>query len=224
MGAKLAGQLGAFDWTKTRVFFGFHSDLWLNLEGREPNGNVKDADRDGLIAELSENLLGITDPATGAPVIAAVHKREDIYSGPAIDLAPDLICDTWSAGYRVAPARDPHGDVVVPPAALAGVDASWSSDHRPVGIFVAAGPNVAPGTTNEFSLQDLAPTALALLNQPIPSDLDGRPATEALTPAFLERNPIQASGTSTTRTAEAAYSEAEAAAVAEHLKDLGYIE
>ena len=40
MGAKLTGQLGSFDWAETDAFLGFHSDLWLNLEGREPEGRV----------------------------------------------------------------------------------------------------------------------------------------------------------------------------------------
>ncbi len=224
MGAKLTGQLGSFDWGSTKAFFGFHSDVWLNMAGREPQGIVPESEADALLDEIADGLRAIVDPTSGQSVFADVHKRDEIYSGPFSHLAPDLICDSWSAGYRVAPAREPEGDIVVPPASLAGVNVAWSSDHRPLGIFAAAGPSIATGRVDELSLYDVCPTALALLGQPIPEGLDGKPAETAFTSEFLETHPITTSAGVTDREAGGEYSEAEAAAVAEHLKDLGYIE
>lgn len=224
MAATLTGQLGSFDWGATKAFVGFHSDLWLNLAGREPNGTVSEADAPTLLDEIAEGLLAVTDPATGEPVFAAAHRRDQIYSGSAVELAPDLMLDTWSVGYRVAPKREASDDIVIPPAALAGVDQAWSSDHRPVGIFAAAGPRIARGTAIELNLYDVCPTTLALLGKPIPADLDGRPATEALDADFLAANPVTETAAGGRRDAAAEYSDSEAAAVAEHLKDLGYIE
>jgi len=226
MGSRLAGQLGSFDWSRTQAFLGFHSDLWLNLVGREPDGCVPEERAGSLLDELTEGLLSLTDPASGAPVFAGAHRRAEIYSGPAADLAPDLILDPWSAGYRVAPARAASGAVVIPPAPLAGVEAAWSSDHRPLGIFVAAGPrwSAAGEVPEELSLYDLCPTALALLEQPIPEGLDGRAVTELFEPGFLDSAPLRRAERAGVRDAGGEYSEAEAAAVAEHLKDLGYIE
>lgn len=224
MGARLAGQLGSFDWSKTTAFMGFHSDLWLNLKGREPRGTVDPSEADRLLDEISSGLLEIQDPATGERVFAAVHRKEEVFSGPSLDLAPDLICDSWSAGYRVAPARDPYGDIVIPPEPLAGVDAAWSADHRPHGIFVGAGPRIASGSLPEMSLMDVCPTSLALLGQPVPDGLDGRPAVEVVEPGFLEANPLATRSALGPRETAGEYSQAEAAAVAEHLKDLGYIE
>ena len=114
--------------------------------------------------------------------------------------------------------------MVIPPAALSGVDEAWSSDHRPVGIFVGAGPNVVHGSTDELSLYDVCPTALALLGKPIPAGLDGRAAEEALTQSFLAEHPVTIGEQAAEREIESTYSDTEAAAVAEHLKDLGYIE
>lgn len=224
MGARLAGQLGSFDWGATRAFFGFHSDLWLNLEGREPQGVVDPAGSDELLEELADELLALEDPATGEPVFAAAHRRRDLYAGACLDLAPDLMLDPWSAGYRVAPAREPGGGLVAPPAPLAGVEAAWSSDHRPLGIFAARGPRIARGGAEELSLYDVCPTALALLEQPVPRGLDGAPAEAALEPGFLARHPISTAGAAGPRATTGEYSEDEAAAVASHLKDLGYIE
>ncbi len=224
MATTLTGQLGPFDWAKTDAFLGFHSDVWANVEGREPHGTIAPEDAPAFLEELRGGLLSIEDPRTGAPVFAGAHLRDEIYSGPHKDMAPDLILDSWGAGYRVAPARTDTDEVVIPPAALSGVDEAWSSDHRPVGIFVGAGPNITHGSSPELSLYDVCPTSLMLLGQQIPGGLDGRAATEIVTSSFLETNPVTVGADAGARDETGTYSEDEAQAVAEHLKDLGYIE
>ncbi len=224
MATTLTGQLGAFDWANTDAFLGFHSDVWINLAGREPAGRIAPEDAPAFLEELKAGLLAIEDPETGEPVFAGAHLRDEIFSGSHAHMAPDLMLDTWGAGYRVAPAWAETDQVVIPPAALSGVDEAWSSDHRPVGIFVGAGPNVVHGSTDELSLYDVCPTALALLGKPIPAGLDGRAAEEALTQSFLAEHPVTIGEQAAEREIESTYSDTEAAAVAEHLKDLGYIE
>lgn len=220
----LAGRLGELDWSRTKAFLGVHSDVWLNLEGREPHGIVTPAGAPGLLAELKQGLLGITDPRTGARVFGGAHTRDELYSGPAADLGPDMMLDSWSTGYRVAPGRGSSDDIVIAPAPLAGVNEAWSADHRPLGIFVGAGPRINHGTGDELNLYDLCPTALALLEQPVPEGLDGRVARAAIDSAWLEAHPLRSGGASGGRDAAGEYSDDEAAAVASHLKDLGYIE
>lgn len=224
MAERLAGQLAPFDWSRTRAFFGFHSDLWLNLEGREPNGVVSHAEAGEVLDELSAGLLEVTDPVTGKQIVAGVHRRDEVYRGPHSSLAPDLIVDTWSSGYRVAPGREGGADIVISPEALAGVRESWSSDHRPLGIFVGTGSSFAPGSSNELALYDVCPIVLALLDAAIPEGLNGRVPQDALAP-FLTQHHLRTTHDAGGReSAAASYSEEEAAAVAEHLKDLGYIE
>ncbi len=224
MGATLTGALAPFDWPQTRAFVGFHGDLWLNLQGREPKGPVTEAEAPGLVEELRGQLTEIKDEATGERVFAAAHARAELFSGPMSELAPDLMLDSWSNGYRIAPNRDPQGQIVARPTPLAGVNEAWSSDHRPIGVWVAAGPDIATGSRDRLSLYDLCPTALALLGQRIPNNLDGEPAQAALTEVFLRAHPITRTDRDMARRGEGEFSDAEAAAVAEHLKDLGYIE
>ena len=224
MGATLTGQLGSFDWSATQAFVGFHGDLWLNLVDREPAGTVPRQEAARIAGRLIDQLLELRDPRTEQRVFAAVHPKATIYSGPAIGLAPDLILDSWTAGYRVAPSRDPKGDLVTDPMSLAGVQQAWSSDHRPTGILAAAGPRIHRGEGDEVSLMDVCATSLALLEQAVPPDLDGRVAEPALAPDFLARHPVRVGETAGTKEAEGDYSDEEAAAVASHLKDLGYIE
>ena len=225
MGAKLTGALAPFEWDSTKAFVGFHGDLWLNLKGREPNGTIAPAAVQEVQEELRAGLLELEDQHTGTKVFAGVHARDEIYSGANVALAPDLMLDSWSNGYRVAPNRGPEQDLVHSPTPLAGVDVSWSSDHRPLGIWVAAGPRFAERTIDELALYDVCATALALLEQPVPAHMDGRVPTEVLDDGFLARHPItttEARGVGNDH--DMTYSDEEAAAVAEHLKDLGYIE
>jgi predicted AlkP superfamily phosphohydrolase/phosphomutase len=157
-------------------------------------------------------------------VLAGVHRRDDIFSGPAIDLAPDLMIDAWSSGYRVAPGREHVEQIVASPSPLAGVGESWSSDHRPLGIFVAAGPRIDAHSLQELHLFDVCPTVLALLGAQVPGGIDGRVAADALDPTWLRDHPVQTGSNATDRVTEGGFSSEEAAAVAAHLKDLGYIE
>jgi predicted AlkP superfamily phosphohydrolase/phosphomutase len=222
-GATLAGQLGPFEWSRTAAFAGLHGDLWINLKEREQQGTVDAREFAALRSELAEELRILEDPRSGERVFAAVMKGEEIYSGAEAGIAPDLMLDSWSAGYRVAPGRGPS-EVVVDPAPLAGVDEPWSSDHRPLGIFVAAGPRMGTGTHVELDLYDVCPTALTLLEQHVPDDLDGEVARAVLDPDWLERHPVVEVPAAAGRAGGGDYSEEEAAAVAAHLKDLGYIE
>ena len=222
-GATLAGQLGPFEWSRTLAFAGFHGDLWINLKEREQQGTVTAARFPALRSELVEELGALEDPRTGERVFAAVMNKEEIYSGAAAGIAPDLMLDSWSAGYRVAPGRGPS-EVVIDPAPLAGVNEPWSSDHRPHGIFVAAGPRLGTGTASELNLYDVCPTALALLEQHVPDDLDGKVARAALDEGWLERHPIIEVPASINHAGGGDYSDEEAAAVAAHLRELGYIE
>ena len=225
VGASLTGQLGAFDWSRTRAFMGFHGDLWLNLRGREPNGTVEPNDADEILEELSTGLLALRDESRDEPVFAAAHRRDRIYSGAAVASAPDLVLDSWSRGYRVAPSRGPSDEYVSRPHSLSGVSEAWSSDHRPVGLLAAAGPRIRPaGRVDELHLYDVLPTALAALGLEVPGDMDGRVATEVIDERWLSEHPVTTGDSTAARRTESDYSDEEAAAVAEHLKDLGYIE
>lgn len=224
MGAFLVKQLGPFAWANTQAFVGVHNDLWLNLEGREPQGTVRASNADGVRDEIMDGLLELEDPATGERVFAAAYRRDEIYSGPALEMAPDVMLDPWSNGYRVAVKREPSEQVIIPPASLAGVGEAWSSDHRPEGVFVAGGPRIGSGDSSPLSLYDVAPLTLALLEQEIPGGLDGKVPQQVLGKKFLDSHPPIIGPQRDVRSAAGGFSDEEASAVADHLKDLGYIE
>ena len=70
-----------------------------------------------------------------------------------------------------------------------GAAADW---HRRFGLLVMSGPGVRRGLRlEEASVYDIAPTVLALFNQPVPRSWPGRVLGSALTPAQLAANPVR---------------------------------
>jgi len=63
--------------------------------------------------------------------------------------------------------------------------------HTLDGIFIAAGGPIRKGVAASGSVLDIAPTILALMGLPVPSDMKGRVLTEVLEPDFLARHPVR---------------------------------
>jgi hypothetical protein len=106
---------------------------------------------------------------------------------------------------------------------------SDAGSHRVEGIFALAGPAAARHEgLSSLGIVDVAPTVLHLLGLPVPDDMDGRVALEALRPEFVARRPPQTSGAvgwwpqATDSTGEPA--DETDWKVRERLRALGYVE
>ncbi|RJP81442.1 MAG: hypothetical protein C4524_01775 [Candidatus Zixiibacteriota bacterium] len=67
-----------------------------------------------------------------------------------------------------------------------------TGDHRLYGVFAAAGPHFQAGVKlDSLSVLDITPTLLYLFGLPAARDMDGRIATEAISPEFLKAHPPQ---------------------------------
>ncbi|MFC1577356.1 alkaline phosphatase family protein, partial [Candidatus Omnitrophota bacterium] len=73
----------------TRAFALDPARIYINLKGKYPRGSVAGHDREGVLGEL-ERLFGSLE-SDGKKVIRDVYRKEDIYSGPLMDRAPDLV-------------------------------------------------------------------------------------------------------------------------------------
>jgi predicted AlkP superfamily phosphohydrolase/phosphomutase len=159
----------------------------LNLIGREPSGVLSPGpDADRYVAELTADLLAIIDERTGRPLIRAVRRTRDLYSGDRVNELPDLLLD-WDdelptgnsnlaggAGATVR-VRSPKIGVVE-----CTNDYTRTGDHRIGGIFIAAGPGIQPGRLDRaVSVMDFAPTLCKLLGVELPN-VDGRPIAEVV--------------------------------------------
>jgi predicted AlkP superfamily phosphohydrolase/phosphomutase len=177
------------DWSATRAFnLAGTSEIWLNLRGRQPQGIVSPGEEYEEVVTLIQRTLGeAVDPATGKPAVRAVHRRTDLYHGPYLDQAPDLLIE-WT-GDPVQSGLAWHGDgqPVVAMRSIAHRRHPVNGGHREMGILVASGPPFKTGEMIEgASLYDIAPTLLYLLGQPIPTSFDGQLLTGALVDGWLQ--------------------------------------
>jgi predicted AlkP superfamily phosphohydrolase/phosphomutase len=189
-------RFGAIDFAQTQAFseeLNYFPSVWLNVAGREPMGTVAAEDVPAVRARVTEALLALRDPWDGAPVVRAVHAREEIYAGPHAGRAPDLVLELALPGgysYNVLPTGS-----APPRAALRGTGAfrrlapheylgrkgrSLPGSHRSHGVYFAAGPRVTPGAACTPRMADATATLLARLGLAPTPDAAGRVLTETL--------------------------------------------
>lgn len=153
------------DWPRTKCFFvdlGYGSGVYINLRGREPQGIVEPGeDYDRLRREL---LTLLKDDYQ-----LDVFKREEVFSGPFLDRAPDLLLMSrdepagLSSKFLDRPVREHQTSMVY--------------HHQRDGIFAAYGEGIKRGASlDRINICDFAPTALHTLDLGIPNDVDGRAA------------------------------------------------
>lgn len=125
---------GDVDWSKTRAYnLGFNA-IYLNEVGREAQGIVQPGDADAVMAELSKELLTITDPKDGKLAIRKVARSADIYSKGREAEAPDLIVG-FDVGYGNSD-QSTLGELV--PEWIVDNTSRWSGNHL-------MDPDVVPG-------------------------------------------------------------------------------
>jgi predicted AlkP superfamily phosphohydrolase/phosphomutase len=189
----------------------------INLKGRQDQGVVEPKDYESLRERIMLYLREVRDPRTGENVVANVFKREELFEGPYIDRAPDII--VWCNGmYKEGPLA--AGPLIgeVPYDELVQVPGS----HDEKGIFLAMGPGVEQGKVLEGArLIDVPPTILHAMELPVPSDMDGHVLTEV----FLDRERKVASvDLALSRQSEESYlSDDEEQLIKEKLKGWGYL-
>jgi predicted AlkP superfamily phosphohydrolase/phosphomutase len=165
------GPLDQMDWATTRAYGLGLNGLYLNLRGREAHGIVGRPETDRLLTDISERLLQLKDPKTGQNVVKRVYRAQEIFSGEARALAPDLVVG-YARGYRVS-----WGSVLgsISDEQFSDNSDKWSGDHAMAaetvpGVLVTSRKVTAatPG------LADLAPTVLEEFGVPKPSVMEGR--------------------------------------------------
>jgi predicted AlkP superfamily phosphohydrolase/phosphomutase len=148
------------------------SGVRINLVGREPAGRVcPGPELEALVEQLREDLLALTNSATGRPVVTHVIRTSEAYSGDRLDILPDLLVE-WS---REAPITEVSSPKIGTVKKHSG--AMRTGDHRPGGLILARGPSITPGPLGrDVSVTDLAPTIAAVLDASLPG-VDGKPVS-----------------------------------------------
>lgn len=189
--ARIAPFYFLADWTSTRAYADEQQGMvWLNVAGREPYGVVTPGkEYDALVEEIRDSLSALCDPLTGVRVFKGVYRREELYAGPMLERAPDLlVVPNDDPPYRLATSPlASTGDVVLPVEQTCGGFSVFQGTHRQHGLLIAWGNMVKKGDGPlEAQVTDITPTVLYAFDCPIPPGLDGRPLTEILT---FQRSP-----------------------------------
>ncbi len=158
------------DWGRTRAYTLGLGGLYLNVRGREAQGLVAPEDSDVLCREIAARLTNLVDD-DGAIAIAHVYAASDIYKGPYVGAAPDLIIG-YSAGYR---ASWDAAIGKVTPLVFEDNRKAWCGDH-------CVDPRLVPGVlfsnrriaAEDPGIEDMAPTVLHLFGIQPPSWMEGR--------------------------------------------------
>jgi len=160
----------AADWSCTKAYALGLNCLYLNVEGREGQGVVPPAERDGLAREIAQRLLSVRDPQNGKQVISNVYLAEDTYTGPLVKDAPDLVIG-YNYGYRGSwqAAVGQYTDTLIEDNT-----GKWSGDHcidrvHVPGVLFCSRPMRDPRP----ALSDLAPTILADFGVDKPPEMTG---------------------------------------------------
>ncbi|ELY39108.1 alkaline phosphatase family protein [Natronorubrum tibetense] len=193
------------DFPESKAYVRSKSELGvrINLEGREPNGQVPEDEYETVRDELIEQLSAVDTP-DGEPMFDVVAPREAYFDGPHLEQAPDIV--TVPAGFDNAIVADVGTDQFGEPME------PWN--HKQTGIVAATGDEFDDGAGVEgATILDVAPTICTLFDVPVDTAMDGTTlplvdgSTEADYPAY-EADPISATDDT---------------AVEDRLSDLGYL-
>lgn len=164
------------DWPRTTAWGegGYYGRVFMNVQGREPQGLVPPARYEDVRDELAEALASIPDEK-GRPLNTKVFKPDRIYRATR-NVAPDLMVYFDDLNWRSVGSVG-HGSIHTFENDTGPDDANHAED----GIFIVRGPGIPPrGLIGRRQLLDLAPTILERFGYPIPADMRGRPMLEAV--------------------------------------------
>lgn len=176
------------DWSKTRAYSSFSGGediVLINLKGREPEGIVNEGDEyEALREEIISKVTEMRAP-DGAKIIARAFKREDLWEGEQLHIAPDIQCITKETACNMSP--NPLHSVVAEPA-VQGRPAM----HRPHGIYGWEGEGVVKKDHRKtgFQIADMAPTMMHLLGLEVDDHMDGKVMLDCFEDEYNQNNPV----------------------------------
>lgn len=220
-------RFGAIDFEGTRAFsdeLSYFPAIHFNVRGREPRGTVDPSELTSLSREVESALLAIRTPGDGRPVVARVHRREDLYEGPWVERAPDLVLELaldGDASFNLVRSVGPGPTIETLPVSehVGRKGRSLPGAHRPKGLYVARGPSIADVGEIETDIADATATLLARMGVAVPADFRGRVLFEAFR-EFGGRS-LEALADAAVVTGRARHDEA---AIERRLRALGYVE
>jgi predicted AlkP superfamily phosphohydrolase/phosphomutase len=181
------------EWEKTTAY----SDncmpvIWINSTDSSPAGRVPREKYWEVVSNLKTMLMEkCLEGTTGRKIVDWVKHREEVYTGPHVGRAPDLLVK-WKESERIDGLRLGEGGRPLTPRYPTMEFRVISGDHRPMGIFMAAGEGIKKHCEIDgLNIVDITATAIYLNELPIPDLLDGKVPRLLFTDEFLNIHPIE---------------------------------
>jgi predicted AlkP superfamily phosphohydrolase/phosphomutase len=161
----------AVDWSRTYAYAVGLGGIYLNVKGRERGGILEEGtDAERVRRAIQTGMADLPDAETQRAAVRSVSRREELYSGPFVANAPDLLVNFYP-GFRVAWQTAVGGFCN---ALLENNTRRWSGDH-------IVDPEAVPGILfmnraarqNQARITDLAPTVLNYLGVAVPGSMEG---------------------------------------------------
>jgi predicted AlkP superfamily phosphohydrolase/phosphomutase len=183
-------RFGKIDMPRTIAFsdeLNYFPGVHLNLRGREPSGTVDPQEKQEAILRVRAALLSVRDPWNGRPVFADVIRREELFDGPYLERAPDLLLELHlddGYSYNVMPSGPASESFrrLAPEEYLGKKGRSLPGSHRARGFMAMAGPSVLSAAKIDAQIADVSATMLHRMGLCVPTDFQGRVLWEAVRP------------------------------------------
>lgn len=200
----------------------------INLRGKYDQGIVEAGkEYEDLRNYIIQELQSLKDPETQEPVIGEIYKKEEIYWGEYLELAPDIVFQTRGREYSIVETNNYLNDYNDH-----RIIKTWPSmpqgDHRMNGILLAYGPDITEGAEVDGAhITDVAPTALHLLSSPVSPPMDGKVLLSLLKEEFKHQRPVIYGQDKEQKVSavdsKPTYSPQEAEEIQRRLKGMGYL-
>ena len=158
------------DWPRTRVWGsgGYYARIFMNVEGREPQGTIPGNQYEAYREQLAEALAAIPGP-DGSDLGTRVFRPQDVYR-QVLSIPPDLIVYFGDLSWRSVGSMG-HGDIYTFENDIGPDDAN----HAENGMFIMADPRQKGGGRRvaPHQLMDVAPTVLDHFSLTIPPEMQG---------------------------------------------------
>ena len=176
MALKNGGPTGAdmfqdVDWSQTKAYAVGFGGIYLNLAGRETDGVVSPGkEAEEVKRAIQDGLRQLYDDKEQTHPVREVYDATEVYSGPYVGEAPDLIVG-FQPGHRAGWISVTGG---VSDEEIEDNTRPWSGDHN-------FNPPDVPGmlfcnrpiASTRPSIMDIGPTVLDLFGVAVPDYCDG---------------------------------------------------
>lgn len=225
---------GRIDWPRTSAFSleeNYLPGIWLNVRGREPYGIVEPGEPyERYRTLIADQLMTWTAPDHGQRLLNNVYRREDLYSGPGVTRAPDLILEPVlenNYAYTLLESLGPGAAFqrLLPTEALGAKGQGMNGSHRREGLYILAGPGIEPGWREDgVPIEAMAATVYSTLKVTPPFQLDAQAVGKPLPSGAPSPLPLPDQSENVTEQIVQPYTECEETIIRNRLQELGYLE